>query len=268
MKIGIIGYGIVGKAVGQSLEKIGNVIVPHDITMNTNIEDTLETDICFLCVPTPSNEIGECDTSIVESVVKDLNSINYKGLICIKSTVTPGTTDNLARKYPDLDLAFVPEFLRERCAEKDFQENHDVCVVGCLKEEHFKLIKESHGKYPRNFIMVTPAEAEISKYFNNIYNVTHIILANSFYEVCNHLGANYENVKNAVLLRDHISDNYIDCKEDLRGFGGVCLPKDTAAMDKFCEKSNLNVDFFKSLLSENKKYKTTVFKGMRSKQNQ
>jgi UDPglucose 6-dehydrogenase len=263
MKVGVVGYGVVGAAVGESLKELGHEVSPHDITMNTQLSDVLGSALCFLCVPTPKSEKGECDTTIVEEVIANLDHEDYPGIICIKSTVEPGTTRRLAEKYPQRSICFVPEFLRERCAKEDFQDNHDLCVIGCESELEFQLIKKAHGRYPKSFIKVPPTEAELCKYFNNIYNATLVVFANSFYEVCKNLDADYSAVKNAMVARDHIGDFYLNCKEDLRGFGGMCLPKDTSAMAKLCENKGINVDFFKHLLSENDKYEVTVFDGMR-----
>ena len=77
------------------------------------------------------------------------------------------------------------------------------------------------------------------------------------------MGVNYSNIKNAMVNRENIGDNYLDCNKDLRGFGGMCLPKDVNALNYLIKKLNVDVDFFKNLSDENKKYKTTVFKGMR-----
>ena len=109
-----------------------------------------------------------------------------------------------------------------------------------------------HGSLPDEFVRCTPTEAELIKYFNNIYNATLITFANNFYEVCNHLGVNYTNVKNAVVRRKHISDNYLDCNKNFRGFGGACLPKDTKAIAHLVEQNNLESTLFKNLLEHNK----------------
>ena len=263
MKIGVVGYGVVGSAVGESLKEIGHDVIPHDITMDTKLSDVLSTEVCFLCVPTPKNEKGECDISIVTSVIEELSNENYKGIICIKSTVVPGTTKDLIGLYPNCSISFVPEFLRERCAKKDFQENHDLCVIGTDSKDDFEKIKSLHGDYPKKVTMVSPTEAELCKYFNNIYNATLVVFANSFYEVCKSLSADYSKVKNTMVQRDHIGDFYISCNEELRGFGGMCLPKDTSAIASLCKDKNIDVDFFSNLLSENQKYEVTVFKGMR-----
>ena len=60
-----------------------------------------------------------------------------------------------------------------------------------------------------------------------------------------------------------ISDVYLDCNENLRGFGGMCLPKDLLALNSLVKNLKLDIQFFDSILLENDKYKTTVFNGMR-----
>ena len=77
------------------------------------------------------------------------------------------------------------------------------------------------------------------------------------------VGANYTNVKNAVTTREHIQDIYLDCNKNFRGFGGMCLPKDTKAIAALCKDKNIDVGFFNTLIEENNKYKITVFDGMR-----
>ena len=154
MNIGIIGVGIVGSAVKFGLESLGHNVIPHDIKLNTTINDILDTEICYICVPTPIGEEGICDVSVVSEVIKNLSELNYKGIAAIKSTVTPGTTSILQKCYPKLKICFVPEFLRERCAIADFCENHDLLVIGTEDKNVFQTIKKSHGKYPEKTVQV------------------------------------------------------------------------------------------------------------------
>lgn len=261
MNIGIIGVGIVGSACKFGFEILGHSVYIHDIKLDTSIDDVLQTDIVFVCVPTPSKEDGSCDTKIVYEVISQLKDKNYIGIVAIKSTVEPGTTVKLQESFGMKNICFVPEFLRERCAIVDFTENHDICIIGTKNEEIYELVKKCHGNFPREFIKLTEEEAEFCKYFNNIYNATTIIFANSFYEACKLKNVNYTNVKNAIIKRNHINSNYLECNENFRGFGGVCLPKDTKAIANLMK--NTNIRFFDNLIEENKKYKTTVFKGMR-----
>jgi len=264
MKIGILGLGVVGGAAETGFRELGHATSYYDPKhTESSFKDVLETEVCFLCVPTPPNSVGKCDTSIVESSLSALSNAGYKGIAAIKSTVEPGTTQRLMDAYPDLTVCFVPEFLRERCAVTDFIENHDLLVVGTTSEDVFETIKKAHGHYPIKTIQLKPVEAEMVKYYNNIYNATLITLANSFYEVCLHLGADYTAIKNALVNRTHITNSYLQCNENFRGFGGVCLPKDTLAIATLVQEAGLDVDFFQMLLDENSKYQVTVYDGMR-----
>lgn len=284
MKIGIIGSeGVVGSACKFGFEKVGHEVLCHDIKLGTSIKNVLDTEIIFICVPTPSRYDGSCDISIVGSIVEQINKLRYMNdkitnssdissdslsdspsdqIIAIKSTVAPGTTDLLASKYKYLRFAFVPEFLRERCSISDFTENHDVCIIGTNDELIFEKIKKAHGKLPKKFVQLSPSEAEFAKYFNNGFNAMRVIFANSFYEICKKYSINYTNVKDAVTNINHIPHNYLECNENMRGFSGICLPKDLKVIIKMSEGTC--VEFFSDILRENEKYKKTVFKGMRN----
>ena len=77
MKIGIIGLGVVGGAVRQGFQKLGHTVPYYDLVHeDTSLDDVLGTSICYICVPTPSDEEGRCDTSIVRKVVAELCDAN------------------------------------------------------------------------------------------------------------------------------------------------------------------------------------------------
>ena len=121
MKVGIIGKGTVGKAVYEGLNHLGHQMSFFDPAYEgSTLNDVLDTDCVFLSVPTNQAPNGDCDTSIIERVVGELNDAGYKGLVAIKSTVIPGTTDRMRDQYPNLRMANVPEFLRARTALADF----------------------------------------------------------------------------------------------------------------------------------------------------
>ena len=263
MKIGIVGLGVVGSAIKEGFEKLGHNVLYHDIAYNTKVEDILETEICYICVPPPSRNTGQCDTSIVEKVIHELCEANYKGVIAIKSTVEPGTTERLIEQTGRKNICFVPEFLRERCAVADFIENHDLCAIGTDSDKIYEVVKHSHGSYPKKFVRLTITEAEFVKYFNNVYNATLITFANNFFELCEKMEVSYTNVKNAIVSRKHIYNAYLDCNDNFRGFGGACLPKDTRALAYLATRFSIDGRFFERVLEENKKYRTTIQKGMR-----
>ena len=263
IQIGIVGLGVVGRAIHHGFTKLGHQISVHDIQQQTSINDILSTQIVYLCVPTPLAPDGSCDTKVVQSVVGELVAQDYKGIIAIKSTVEPGTTAAMQKKYPEHRFAHVPEFLRERVAIGDFTDNHDVCIIGTDSPEDYALLKASHGYFPKQFCHLTPTEAEIAKYFSNVYNAMLITFANNFYALCEKLGADYDSIKKSMVLRDNIYDKYLDCNPNLRGFGGACLPKDTSALKKYCEKLKLDMRLFDAILKDNAKYETHVHENMR-----
>lgn len=263
MKLGVIGLGVIGTATKQGFEHLGHSVYAHDIKLGTSIDIVLDTNVCFICVPTNSLDDGSCDTSIVESVIDDLIQNSYEGIIAIKSTVLPGTTLRIAQKHNTESIVFVPEFLRERCAYEDFVHNQDICVIGAQNNEQFDLLKKIHGNLPEKFIKSTPTEAELVKYFNNLYNATLITFANSFGTLCESLNIDYMRVKSIATQRKHINDVYLNFDEKTKGFGGVCLPKDTKAINHLANKIAPHITFFRDILLQNDKFEITVFNNMR-----
>lgn len=141
--INIIGVGFLGGSIANTLIKNKVNFNAYDITdyqnikchgkfnyfrclsnlvLNSEVNNNNKVNVYFICVPTPSCENGECDTSIVKSVVKRLSElITKKSIIIVKSTVSPGTTRKLNENYSSeiLDIVFCPEFLREKFAKED-----------------------------------------------------------------------------------------------------------------------------------------------------
>lgn len=257
MNIGIIGLGNVGSACRKGFELIGHTVRVHDNKLSTNITNVLDTDIVYICVPTPQAPDGSCDTSIVQSVIAELNSLKYLGIVALKSTSEPGSTDRFNLEF-DLKFACVPEFLRERIAVEDFVINNRLLAVGCYNKDVFDIVVQSHGILAKTAVMLTPSEAEILKYYSNVFNATRVVFANIMYEVCQVYQADYDKIKNAYLIRNTATPDYMDCNNELRGYGGMCLPKDTRAIDALLKKLNLPYDLFDSVHNDNQKFKTTL----------
>ena len=259
MKIGIVGLGVVGSTVRHGFRKLGHSVTVHDIKLDTRLDDLQGMEITFICVPTPQSKSGRVDTSIVREVVRDLlGRLDYKGIVAIKSTVEPGTTEALMSEYPDHRICFVPEFLRERCAISDFVDGHELCIIGTYDSQVYDLVKTAHGHYPRCFARLSPTEAEVSKYFSNTYHAMLITFANAFYQICERMGADYTIMKNAITKLKSIGDHYLDCNRELRGFGGACLPKDTHAIVALVEQLGLDIDILRAITSDNAKYPKSV----------
>lgn len=270
MKIGIIGMGMVGEAVAFGLNRIGHEIYGYDINPSRSKceygEDggLLDTQLLFICTPTLTTPVdGKCDMRSVWDSIDQLNECRYQGLVVIKSTVLPGTTNEVARHYPSLRVAFCPEFLRERARFHDFYENMEICIAGVFEDEllappvprpwDVEQIREAHGPLPKHFVVMTPTEAELAKYFVNCFNAYRINFANAFFDVCKHLGADYNKIKDAVTHRADTRSSYLDSNEQFRAFGGACLPKDTQAFATFVASTGLFTSLFNSIVSENER---------------
>ena len=141
MKIGIIGVGVVGKAIKNGFEDFHEIFL-HDPKLGTMLEDVTEnTNFAYIAVPTPSDpETGECDTSIIKSVLERLPD-GYN--VVIKSTIIPGTTKELQSKFSNLNICCSPEFLRSKTSNYDFQ-NQDILVIGSENNKLSELVIKQH----------------------------------------------------------------------------------------------------------------------------
>jgi UDPglucose 6-dehydrogenase len=257
MKIGVIGRGFVGGAITNGFENQGHEVLVHDTKLNTKIENVLESRLLYICVPTPSSEDGSCNTNIVESVLIELSELNYDGSVCIKSTIVPGTTQKFRQQFNNLNISFVPEFLREKTAVEDFLYNNNVLVIGSDDDETISLVKESHGVLPTHTVTMTPTEAELTKYFSNTYKAMRVTFANAFYNLCQTMGSDYDKVRDAFLFHGVGDGHYLKVNKQYGGFGGTCLPKDSKALAKLVDDLGLPMDIFKVIVSDNDKFTKT-----------
>lgn len=281
MRIGVIGsQGVVGSACSAGFERIGHTVFRHDLVLRTTVDELVafKPQLVFICVPTPSREDGSCDISIVDNVLMELNQTNvghYRKkpfVVAIKSTCSPGTTLKLALEYDECfdDMCFVPEFLRERSAFSDFVNDHDLLAIGLVgKLEHQMvkrtehLVREAHGKLPKKTVVMSSTEAELLKYYSNCFNATRVTFANVFYELAQQVGADYDKIKSAFMLRGTATDLYMDVNENFRGYGGPCLPKEVKAIKAMLLEYGLSYSLFEAIDSDNSKFKVTVPEGMR-----
>jgi len=230
--VGIIGYGVVGKATEITLKTLYDENVPitkYDIKIGgSSIKDTANCDFIFICVPTPSNEDGSCNTDLVERIVKDLSELNTKGIVVIRSTVIPGTTSRLRSLYK-LRLNFMPEFLTEARYEYDAQYPEMIVVGG----PDFAEITDLFFRYKkgRTFESYSSTNAEMTKYAMNTFFTTKVIFANELYDICQEEQCNYDFIKSVMYHHPWVGGNHLDVFHGgFRGAGGKCLLKDTKAI--------------------------------------
>lgn len=260
MKIGIIGRGTVGDTLYRGLEKYHEMSFFDIKYENTTIQDILDTDCCFICVPTALNDDQIFDISHLQNILKNLQELCYQGIICIKSTILPGTTDYFIELYENKNICFVPEFLRERQPLVDFIYHNPLCIVGTFSNSIFDMMKIIHKEICQEYKMVSPTEAEVTKLMQNSFNTLKIIYANGMYEVCQHLGIDYSNVLKNLLSRGEIEEKYMKCNTSLRGPSGSCLVKDTVAFSNYINQLSLNKkpEIFNCLVHDIKLYPPTI----------
>ena len=266
-KIGCIGRGMVGDAIYLALKELGNDMYFYDPKFsNSKMEDILETECCFISVPTLPNEKNECDLTILIRVLDELQYLNYKGVICIKSTITPGTTNSMIEKYKNNRICFCPEFLKERSAYDDFMKNNPICIIGTVDDESFTVIKNIHQPISKIFKKVNPVEAELTKYMQNVYNTYRILFANGFYEICKFNNVEYNSVLNSLMHRNELDDKYMKCDEKIRGPSGPCLVKDSLAFNEYVNKLGLGIkpSIFQTIVDDMKLYPKSVIDGTRT----
>ena len=235
MKIGIIGIGFVGSAMAEVFGEKYELILYDKYKENFNKfpEKLTEAEIIFVCVPTPMMPSGEIDYSAIYDSLDILKKVtqNKKLLVVIKSTVVPGTTKSLAKKYP-FNFVFNPEFLREKTAIKDIK-NTDRIVLGVSSDEDYrKLLSVYNPIFPNaKYIKVNTKTAEMIKYASNVMLAGQITLANEIYQICKVSSIDYNKVKETILLDNRIAKNIeVPGPDGELGFGGKCFPKDLNAL--------------------------------------
>jgi UDPglucose 6-dehydrogenase len=243
IKIGIIGKGIVGSAVHKGMSKYQHDVVFSDpiICNSIPLKDVIScSNVLFICVPTPSNDNGLIDLSIVDNVVSNIikEAKGSNKLIIIKSTVIPGTTESYYRKYgtlfPNIKFIYCPEFLDNDTAYEDFINPNNVIIGHTKGSEQCKSILTdifSNFVDKKYIFEMSSTEAEMVKYMTNSFYVTKVVFANTIYEICKKLDIDYNTVKKAFVHNPRIGDSHFEIfHKGGRGAGGKCLPKDLSAL--------------------------------------
>ena len=225
-----------------------------------------ESDVTFVCVGTPSNPDGSVDLSQVEGAVKCVGRAlsEKKGyhLVVIRSTVPPGTTDNLVKDVlesesgkmvgKDFGLCFNPEFFREGKAVEDTL-NPDRLVIGAVDQrsakELMEFYRDFYGDRMPSTIITNPINAELIKYANNAFLAMKISFANMFAGLCEKLpGADVKVVMEGIGLDKRIGKAFLGAG---LGWGGSCLPKDTRAILTFAKNLGFDLKLVRATVEVN-----------------
>ena len=262
--LGIIGYGYVGRSVEYGFvdyDRERGFVPKHRCVVfdkykpRDSMEDLIrQSEIIFVCLPTPYDENSlHIDLSIYDEVMGEIcPRIAGQGkVVVIKSTVVPGTTREYAGKYPGVPFAMNPEFLTESNYLQDFV-NPDRIIIGADNDWIAqKVIDLYRTCFPAATIMrMSTVAAEVVKYQANVMLANKIALANIFYDICQAMQVNYEDVKKGVALDKRIGHTHMDVTTE-RGFGGKCFPKDLGAIIGRCRELGVDCRLLEELNAYN-----------------
>jgi len=248
INIGIIGVGVVGNAVYQFYKNKYDTY-RYDIQKNYDVfDDVAKCDFIFVCVWTPQGKVDS-----VLDVFSKLSESGSKGIVILKSTVPPGTTSKLSKKFKNLKIVFSPEFLTERSAVQDF-ENPDRIVIGYKDSDTLiKVMNFFKKDFTCPLIVTDYTTAELIKLAHNNFYALKVIFSNYIYELARAIGANYDDVRRSFYCDKRLSSSHFDVWHDgYRGFSGKCLPKDLDTLLEVMRDNGIDYELFKIIKDKNK----------------
>lgn len=234
MKIGIIGMGYVGRAVEASWLGSQHSVKFYDPAVAgsaNNIAELIndQPGAIFVCVPTPSNSSGACDTTIITNTLKSLVGC-YSGSIIVKSTVPPDFWLDYKHVH---NLYHVPEFLVARQAIYDYL-NPEFIFVGGNNDCHdaIRIIQASAVRLSVPIVTTDLVTASLAKYFMNSFLATKVTVLNQYYKLCEQLGGDWSKFTEMIEVDDRMgsSHNAVPGPDGQFGYGGACFPKDIRAI--------------------------------------
>lgn len=245
MTIGFIGQGFIGKSYADDMERRGHTVVRYALEdpYRKNKEAIAACGIVFIAVPTPTTSRG-FDYSIVESALK---LVGAGSAAVIKSTVLPGTTAKLQKKFPKLYVMHSPEFLVLKQAAEDAARPLRN-IIGTVKQTaaakaKAKQVMKVLPRAPYELVCGIK-EAELIKYAGNFFLYMKVLYANLMFEMASAVGADYEIMCAAIAADPRIGPSHLTVLHDSghkgakrgRGAGGVCFIKDIAALADFYDE--------------------------------
>ena len=230
--VGVIGNGFVGESQAFAFSPTTDVRI-YDInplkTTHT-LDEVLEQEFIFVCLPTPMRESGEQDLSFIKDFFSGIDK-ESKSIFIIKSTVLPGTTKKLVEEF-GLNIVFSPEFLTERTSKLDMLTQARIIIGG--EDGLVSRVKELFDErfMNRNVILTDSVTAEFVKYMNNTYFAAKISLMNEYYRLSQSLDVDWETAKFGFVSDGRIADSHLHVPgpDGRVGFGGTCFPKDINAL--------------------------------------
>lgn len=252
MKIIIVGYGYVGKAVFNAIKDKNEVVIVDPQYTTNEIKYHHDADGIIICVPTPATPNGGCDSSIIAQV---LDEVPVFLPVLIKSTVTPAVVDALDKIYSNHSICYSPEFLRAKTANADFLNQKHIIIGGedpeCFWQDLFQESLPNCGLV----FNCSAHEACLIKYASNSFLALKTSFFNQLFDLCNETGMSFDVVRQ-LLTHDHrIGSDHtmVPGPDGNRGWGGHCFPKDTQAFTQWATAIGVPATLVESAIEYNKK---------------
>jgi UDPglucose 6-dehydrogenase len=221
---------------------VKDALAKKTISFASTIQEALSQnpELVFSCVGTPSLPNGAADLSFVEAVAAEIGThLHQHTIIVNKSTVPVGTaakvSNIIAGKLAErnskvtFDVVSNPEFLKEGDAVNDFL-MPDRVVVGVSSLHAAETLYDLYKPFlttEKQFLVMTPPSAELTKYASNAMLATRISFMNQLAHLADKLGADINQVKHGMAQDRRIGSHFLNAGI---GYGGSCFPKDVAAL--------------------------------------
>ena len=262
LKLGIIGAGFVGSSVINGFDRDVDQFVVDPLFNDNTIDDLVNYDppLLFVCVPTPKGKgnTGDVDVSIVRQVLSDLYDRNYKGIVVIKSTITPKHLTKMKKDFK-LNLVYNPEFLTEANAHADFINPHMQVLGGSWK--HCDKVEKAYSRHSR--VKTVPTfkvdliTASLIKYTINSWLATKVTFFNELHNLHQSSGSNssWEQFVEILQTDPRMGKTHMQVPgpDGKFGFGGHCFPKDTEALIHYANCLNTELKLLKTSVKLNGK---------------
>lgn len=251
-KIGIIGLGFVGEAIFENTADLVRIAIDTDVTKGYvgTYNELKDAEGVFVCVPSPQQADGSCDTSILEQVLDNLK--DYKGVIISKVTAPPDVYIRLGNQYPN--LVHIPEFLTAANSRLDYARENWAIIGGnvlAYQREAERILK--YTKHELETWLCPIGEAAMVKYITNSFLATKVVFMNEMAEVAAKNGFEWDRIRHMVSRdpRINISHTQVPGPDGHYGFGGMCFPKDTGAFIHYAENIGVSLNVLKEAVKKN-----------------
>lgn len=255
MKILIVGYGCVGKAVASAFSKDEVLFVDPKFSKN-KIKDfkKVKLNAVFVCVDTPAGE----NFALLTTVLKEINSeLPHNTVVCCKSTALPNFYLKARKTFNNIQLVFNPEFLSHRTSIVDFN-SQKFCILGGNKHACKVIAKiyKKKIKCIKSFYFTDLETAAFIKYAENCFLAYKVTFFNEFFNLHKKLKipTSFEKTINMLTQDSRIgaSHTLVPGYDGKKGWGGHCLPKDVG---EFCKLTKSPL--LKFLIKLNKLHRTS-----------